>query len=163
MCSYSWGIKCGIRDFIGRSEGRLEGGGRLWLPEWLLKGGACRWDRNREIFWTFAWPIPECQSVHILSFPINKSFLAAGGCWALLTQVNKWTLARGETIPQLGESNIHPNHPNLEGEMSFFRTTYILSSPPGQAPHPQTSGSLAPLLCQTSPWEFIWKADDKNI
>ena len=55
MCSYSWGIKCGIRDFIGRSEGRLEGGGRLWLPEWLLKGGACRWDRNREIFWTFAY------------------------------------------------------------------------------------------------------------
>ena len=34
------GIKCGIRDFIGRSEGRLEGGGRLWLLEWLLKGAA---------------------------------------------------------------------------------------------------------------------------
>ena len=118
MCSYSWGIKCGIRDFIGRSEGRLEGGGRLWLPEWLLKGGACRWDRNRDMpgiscplsfFGLLAWPIQyiytqfkwkENNNFRLSTFSLSPSTSPSwqAGGWLSITQVNKWTLARGEDI-----------------------------------------------------------------
>ena len=41
------------------------------------------------------------EIVHILSFPINKSFLAGGGRLSI-TQVNKWTLATGRGHPSVG-------------------------------------------------------------
>ena len=124
MCSYSWGIKCGIREFIGRSERKIGRGREIMAARMAAQRRGLPDETEIErclLFWTFAWPMGSIQYTNantnriiILDcphslFPHQQVFL---GSWLVgITQVNKWTLATGRDHPSIGGVYyIHPNY-----------------------------------------------------
>ena len=117
MCSYSWGIKCGIRDFIGRSEKKIGRGMEIMAARMAAQRRGFLDETEIErclLFSTFAWPTSSIQYTKIQKmqidcshylFPHQQVLLGSWlvGWWALLRSTSGlWQ--REEAIPQLGES-----------------------------------------------------------
>ena len=68
MCSYSRGIKCGIRDFIGRSEKKIGRGMEIMAARMAAQRRGFPDETEIErclLFSTFAWPTSSIQYTKI--------------------------------------------------------------------------------------------------